>query len=264
MCELGIKDYNQVRLRVTRAASCCWYSRVRSSWKVASFGFVLVLVQGCTAPTKVVFTDVQLDQRTFVKDVLRADKYPAFTAAEGNIYSCRYGIRLLASAGFTPTKAQIFSNLLEREIPAIVERDVVLERFDVYYNRRLRTLGEFSRRSDMGAVATSIAGSAASQNQGVVTSHFFAIDVDPLTPRDAGNQVGCENAHEGEYYASEVAGGQDVLVTWLGFTLDGARHLFRTFYQFKPENPARIDSDAEAAIRMSIKALAEQLAPLSQ
>lgn len=222
------------------------------------FAGAMVSLVGCTiAPTRVDFSREPETEHSFVKDALRPDAYPSFAAAEGNIYSCRYGIRLLSSSGFVPSKIAIFERLLVQADLAFAGREVVLERFDVYFNWRLRLLGDVSRRSDMGAIVTSMAGSAASQNQEVTTADIFALDLAPTTPRDAGNQVGCDQRHEGEYYASEVAGGNDVLVTWLGFTVDGTRHLLRTFYQFKPANSKEIGPDVVEAVRRSVQAAAD-------
>lgn len=201
--------------------------------------------------------DVQAPAQAFVVDQTQPDDYPGFMSAEGNIYSCRYGIHFESADEISPPKAQLFAALLAKATPAITSHKVVLERFDVYYNHRLKAL---HGASAMGGVAGSMAEGAAKQNKDVFTFDKLMIDTNPDVERHPGeNHVGCDDAHEGEYYPSEISGGHDVVVTWLKFTVDSRPYYFRTYYQYQPATKPEIAAGISEAIKMSINGIAPRI-----
>jgi len=56
-------------------------------------------------------------------DTTEPDSYPGFMVAEGNIYSCRYGIHHQSQEEFDPPKAQVFATLLARNVPGVTSRE---------------------------------------------------------------------------------------------------------------------------------------------
>lgn len=221
-------------------------------------------LSGCASLNNPVsFTDLQSSQQQYVVDQTAPDNYPGFMAAEGNDFSCRYGIHHESKEEFSPPKAQIFAALLSQALPQITSHKVVLQQFDVYYNHRLRSLGMLGSGGLGGVIGASIGQAneeAARQNMGVVVFDKLLIDTNPLVDRHPDqNQVGCNNAHEGEYYPSEISGGFDVVVSWLKFSVDDKPYYFRTFYQFQPANKADMIAGINEAIRMSVQGISQKI-----
>lgn len=223
-----------------------------------------IVTAGCAAMDhKVVLNDLQQPSRPFMVDQTKPDSYPGFLAAEGNDLSCRYGIHYQSANEFTPPKAQLFAGLMAQALPSITTHKVVLERFDVYYNHRLKALHTLGSGGLGGAVGFAIGDAnqrAARQNSTVFTYDKLLIDTEPETDRHPGqNQVGCDNRHEGEYYPSEVSGGHDVIVTWLKFSVDGHPYYFRTYYQFQPEGKDDVSTAIRSALQMSVQGVAPRI-----
>jgi hypothetical protein len=220
---------------------------------------------GCaTMDHPVTLTDVAAPAQKFVVYQTKPDSYPGYLAAEGNDFSCRYGIHHQSVEEFVPPKAQVFAALLAQARPEAVSHQVVLERFDIFFNRRLHML-HILGRGGLGGVAGAMVGDAnqkaARQNATVFTTDKLLVDADPEAKRNAGeNQVGCDNEHEGEYFPSEISGGHDVVVTWLRFSVDGKPYHFRTFYQFQPDfDKAKIAAGIKEAMTLSVQAIAPRI-----
>jgi hypothetical protein len=223
-----------------------------------------VAMGGCAAmDNKVSMGDLQQPSQQFVVDRTPPDTYPGFLAAEGNDLSCRYGIHHESANELSPPKAQLFAALMAKVLPSITSHTVVLERFDVYYNHRLKALHVLGSGGVGGFVGAAIQDAnekAAHQNISVFTFDKVLIDSNPEVDRHAGeNQVGCDNRHEGEYYPSEISGGHDVVVTWLKFTVDNQPYHFRIYYQFQPENKDQIAAGIQDALQMSIQGIAPRI-----
>ncbi|HEV7164169.1 MAG TPA: hypothetical protein VGO35_02120 [Gammaproteobacteria bacterium] len=218
-------------------------------------------LSGCASlDNPVSFTDLQAPSQQFVTDESPADDYPGFLTGEGSDFSCRYGIHFESKDEFSPPKAQLFAALLAQALPQITTHKVVLRRFDVYFNYRLKILHDLGNAGVGGVVGSSMAEQAAMQNMGVFTFDKLLIDTNPEVDRHPGqNQVGCDNAHEGEYYPSEISGGFSVVVSWFKFTVDGHPYEFRTFYQFQPDTKAQKSAGIAEAIRMSIQGIAKKI-----
>ena len=221
-------------------------------------------LSGCASLNRpVAMTDLHAPAQQYVADQTPADDYPGFLAGEGNDFSCHYGIHFESQEEFSPPKPQIFADLLAQDVPAITTHKVVLQRFDVYYNYRLKILHALGSAGIGGAVGSTIEQmneQAAHQNAGIFTFDKLLIDINPEADRHPGeNQVGCDNAHEGEYYPSEISGGYDVVVTWFKFTVDDHPYEFRTFYQFQPEDKPATLAGINEAIRMSVQGVAQKI-----
>lgn len=216
---------------------------------------------GCASLDRpVAMTDLQAPAQQYLSDQTAPDDYPGFLAGEGNDFSCHYGIHFETREEFSPPKVQLFTDLLAQDLPAITSHKVVLERFDVYYNYRLKLLHRLGQSGIGGAIGYSLDESAALQNMGVFTYDKLLVDTKPEVDRYPGkNQVGCDNAHEGEYYPSEISGGFDVVVTWLKFTVDGQPYEFRTFYQFQPQDKPATLAGIDEAIRVSVQGVAQKI-----
>lgn len=222
---------------------------------------VMVCLAGCVSlQNKVVMPDADASAGTMVKDATTPDTYPGFGLAEGNIYSCRYGIHHQSVEEFVPDKARIFSALLHQAAPGIDPRRVVLERFDVYYNYRLKALGHIGQ--DFGGIVGNELVRIGKINQHVFTFDRILIDMQPdQTRRPNENAVGCDDRQEGDYYASQISGGHDVVVTWLGFSVDGKKYLAKSYYQFQPEGKPQIAQGLQDAMRMTVAGVASRIAP---
>lgn len=226
----------------------------------------LCLLTGCASTVRrdVVMTGITVSAPTFVVDATQPDNYPGYMAAEGNIYSCRYGIHHLARDEFSPSKVVIFESLLRQELPEIEGRRVVLERFDVYHNAKLRVRALVAPTvggAVGGIVGAMIQSSLEDPVQGFALQRAF-VDEDPLHHKIPGeNEVGCEDKQEGSYYASYVGGGVDVIVSWLAFRIDDKPFLFKTYYAFQPDDKARIAAALQESMRMSVVAAAQRVRP---
>ncbi|WP_237065161.1 hypothetical protein [Microbulbifer guangxiensis] len=167
-----------------------------------------------------------------IKDETRDLDYPSQLASTSNIYSCRYGISYKSGKELMPSRADIFGELLARNRPDLMQTEVTLTRFDVFYNNRLQALaiggqqlggglGQVLTEASLGAIDT-----PAAKN--------FLIDSLPEDyPKQLKeNAVGCDGRGEGEYYSSRLTGGSQVFVTWLDFEVNAQEYSFRTVYSF--------------------------------
>ncbi len=215
----------------------------------------LFAVAGCMPARPMTLKGVPPVPRAFVVDATSPDAYPAFGAAEGNIYSCRYGIAFQRAQEFKPDKARMFEALLASEWPEVAARQVVLHRFDVYSNRRLKTLS-LAGNVIGGAVGMGIAAAANRASGRLVHLDRLVIHVDPnpsFVPDDE-NPIGCNGRGEGEYFASQVSAGHSVVVTWLRFDVDGVPFHFRTFYPYQEDEAERIEHAKLESVRLSVRA----------
>jgi hypothetical protein len=222
---------------------------------------------GCaTMNHKVKYEQLDASPTSYVVDETKPDAYPGFLAAQGNIYSCRYGIHHQSQDEFEPPKVEVFAKLLAKYNPTVTSRRVVLQRFDVYENHRLKAVATGTAAAGGavgGAVGASIQSSgqdAAAVNRNVFTFKKIMIDPDPLRKQDPTEHwVGCDNEHEGEYSAKAVTGGSDVIVTWLQFTIDGTPYHFRSFYQFQPEKKADVEAAIAAAVTLTMEGINQRV-----
>jgi hypothetical protein len=221
----------------------------------------LIMLSGCISFPPVKMEGLEAEKGVFVIDHTKPDSYPGFGLAQGNIYSCRAGIQHIEQKNFIPPKAIMFGALLSRDKPDIVSHQVVLEQFDVYRNYRLRSLSD--TRSMGGAIFTSVAGAADRKNNKALDLERFAIRSNPGDGRwkPDENQVGCDGRGEGEYYASEVNGGSDVIVIWLKFSVDDKPYSFRSAYQYHFDEAASTSGEdkIKEAIDMTIASIASKI-----
>lgn len=222
---------------------------------------LLLPVTGCVSLPPLAMSDLNAEDGSYVVDSTGKDRYPPFGAAEGNIYSCRAGIRHIGFERFVPPKAATFGALMVKARPEVASRRVVLEQFDVYQNYRLRSLS--GTRAMGGAVFAAVAGAADKKNNKASDLENFSIRENPGEGRwkTGENQVGCDGRGEGEYYASEANGGHDVIVTWLKFTVDGTPYHFRSAYQyqFDESTSKTADDKVRVAIELTIASVASAL-----
>lgn len=230
-----------------------------------AFGMLFLLgsLSGCLTLPPLKMTELESAQGAFVIDKTKPDNYPAVGIAEANIYSCRMGIRFIKRDRFAMPKPTVFGALLAKERPDIASHQVVLERFDVYQNYRLRALS--GTRSMGGAVFAAVASSADNKNNKSVDLQNFSLKANPGDGRwnPGENQVGCDGRAEGEYYASEVNGGHDVIVTWLNFSVDDKSYSFRSAYQYQFDESASPTADemVKKGIEMTVTAVASEISP---
>lgn len=233
--------------------------------KILAIAACCAALGGCaTLDHPVSMADVAAPAQKYVVDHTKADDYPGYLGGEGNDLSCRYGIHHQSVDEFSPPKAQVFAALLAQARPEIVSHAVVLDRFDIYFNRRLNMLhivGAGGVGGAVGAMINQANQDAAHQNARVFTVDKLIVDGTPETDRYPGkNQVGCDNRHEGEYYPLEISGGHDVVVTWLQFTVDGKPYHYRTFYQFQPAfDKQKIAAGIKEAMTLSVQAIAPRI-----
>lgn len=225
----------------------------------------IACLAGCASiRNPVAMPDLRPPDQMFLVDRTPPDGYPGFMVAEGNIYSCRYGIRFQTAREFDPPKGQMLAALLAEFSPRITQHEVMLERFDVYYNQRPKML-RIGHAAGVAALAGAGVyalgpGSSGDIHEGMTSLDKLLVDSSPKIARHpAGEQVGCADANEGEYYASEIAPGHDVVVTWLKLEINGMPYHFRTFYQFRPADKSDVSAGISEAIRRSVKAVAERI-----
>jgi hypothetical protein len=228
--------------------------------------FVSSTTACATMHHKVKYEQLDPSPASYVVDETKPDAYPGFLAAEGNIYSCRYGIHHQSQDEFEPPKVEVFAKLLAKYDPKLTSRRVVLQRFDVYYNHRLKAVASGTAAAGGavgGAVGASIQSSgqdAAAVNRSAFTFKKIVIDPDPLRKQDPTEHwVGCDDEHEGEYSANTVTGGSDVVVTWLQFTVDGRPYHFRSFYQFQPAKNGDVEVAIAAAVGLTIEGISPRV-----
>lgn len=128
-----------------------------------------------------------------------------FMFAEGNIFSCHYGIKKIGPKAMQPDRMALLHSYLANQIfSGAQEHTAVVKRFDIYWNQ------DVALRHQAGlpfALAGEAAASAATS--GVV--------------------LGCKNAEEGEYYSAEVPpGNYSAIVVYLRVVLDGQTYNVRT------------------------------------
>ncbi len=217
---------------------------------------VVAGISGCSSlKNNVVMPNVSAPQAEYVLDHTTSDDYPSYMVAEGNIYSCRYGIHHQSLAEFSPSKVAIFGSILRQQLPSAAQHRVVLTRFDVYHNQQLKLLRMTG--SALGGVFEIYFTERASVNDGVFSSEKFQVERNPGSSSTSAEKiVGCDQAFEGEYDASQISAFHDVVVTWLVFSVDSVDYKLRTFYQFLPASKPDIAIGIEDAIRMSIQAAA--------
>lgn len=220
----------------------------------------LLITTGCAGLAhKVTTSDIPAPAKHYVTDQTKVDDYPGFMAGEGNVYSCRGGIHLVWAQDYQPAKAEAFAALLAQQLPAITSHQVVLNRFDVYTNRRQRMVEQAYSSVGPGLIAD-VASNWANRNLLVVSSTDLLLDLDPLTPRLTDDDiVGCSYQGEGEYYWPEITGGHNVVVTWLKFDVDGKPYLFRTFFHYEPTPRISTDAAVNRAVRETFKAIAPRI-----
>lgn len=232
--------------------------------KCKLFSFILIMASLCGCASlnnNVVMSSLPTSNTSFLINKTQPTDYPGYMAAQGNIYSCRYGIHAQSEAEFSPPKATMFAALLVKALPSISKYSVVLERFDVYENNRLANLHVAG--SAIGGIIGAAIVSTGNINKDVYTFKNLIVDINPIVKRSLSeNQVGCDDAREGEYYASEISGGHRVVVTWLKFRVNNKPYHFRTFYQFQPTAKYPVAEAISEAIRLSVEAAASMIAPL--
>ena len=225
--------------------------------RILSVLALVACMSGCaTIDMTVSMPDLDKANISFLTDKTPPESNKTYVnSGSSNIFSCRYGILQQTAHEFVPPKAQMFGALLAKSTPAITKHKVVLTRFDVYTNLKLSTL----QRAGMGMgglIGGAIAQGAEDKTK---TSHVFSfqkliVDTDPLNDRLRPNEtvVGCENAHEGEYYASDINPGYDAIVTWISFTVDEVPYLFKTLYQI--QSPPTLSDNSRAEYIAQIQA----------
>lgn len=135
-------------------------------------------ISGCSSlKNNVVMPHVSAAQAEYVIDHTTSDDYPSFMVAEGNIYSCRYGIHHQSLAEFSPSKVAIFGSILRQQLPSAAQHKVVLTRFDVYHNQQLKLLRMTG--SALGGVFEIYFTERASVNDGVFGAEKFQVERDP-------------------------------------------------------------------------------------
>ncbi|WP_148264856.1 hypothetical protein [Collimonas fungivorans] len=232
--------------------------------RASIFTLSALLLGGCASiDNKVDMSGITPSKTQYVVDNTKPDNYPGYMAGEGNIYSCRYGIHYQSADEYNPRKAVIFASLLQKYAPTVTSHEVTLERFDVYYNSRLKSKQRVAGILGGGlinAILLQEAADALAANKDIYTFDKILIDTDPDKNRHPKEKVvGCENEKEGEYFGSEINSGHDVIVTWLKFTIDSKPYHFRTYYQFQPENKESIAGGIKEAIQMSLEGIAPKL-----
>ena len=224
---------------------------------------LVVTGTGCLSHT-VKFETLDLASASYVVDKTTPDSYPGFMVAEGNIYSCRYGIHHQSREEYDPPKAVVFGTLLAKSVPGVTSHKVTLQRFDVYYNHRIKALG-VAGSAIGGVVGAGIRGSAAdaAELSGPFVFQDVIIDPDPLRKQDPGERwIGCDDEHEGEYSPKAIGGG-DVVVTWLQFTVDGAAYHFRSFFPVQPEKSGDMETGIASAVSLTIAGIAPRVNPVA-
>lgn len=222
----------------------------------------LLLLYGCT-PVKNTLSlpEAKTADLSFLSDQTKPDNYPAFMSGQGNIYTCRYGIHFQSAGEFEPAKGRIFGTVLAKYIPDISAHRVVLTRFDIYDNHRLRSLAKVGEMEGESIIGRSLK-SVGNVNRNIFMFQKLVIDSDPFVNKiPEENQVGCDGVNEGEYYASQISGGHDVIVTWLIFTVDEIPFHFKTYYQYQLNGGELVSPTAlKEAFDLTIQGIAPTIA----
>ena len=223
------------------------------------------LTSGCAGIKHHIFIPgVEAPKESYVENHLQKDNYPGFLAAEGNIYSCRYGIHFMSHSELPHPKDVIFASMFAKYHPEITKHKIKLHRFDIYYNWRIRALKNAAPA--VGAAVGGVLGSTiqssidgyANTLHGSYVYEDLLVEVNPekMEVKDEDKFVGCRKRDEGEYLAGVVSKGHDVVVSRFKFELDGTEYSFKTYHQ---TNWGTINDAVNRALRMSFKAMGERL-----
>lgn len=89
--------------------------------RVRGLALMLALASlvGCVSLPELVMSDLGPVDGTYVIDESVPDRYPGVALAEGNIYSCRFGIAHIRRDRMRPPVADTFGALLAKEKPEI-------------------------------------------------------------------------------------------------------------------------------------------------
>jgi hypothetical protein len=218
-----------------------------------------VALGGCMS-TRPLVVDLPDATGVDVVDRTQPDDYPGFAAGEGNIYNCRYGIRHVAAAEFQPPRAKQLAAALAADAPSVAGTAVELQRFDVYLNYRLRGLNAAGQTIG-GGIGAAIAGTGDDSAKYFRTQDLLVErNPDAKAKGPAGeNAVGCDGRGEGEYYASQMSGGYDVVVTWLRFSVGERQFSYRVFFQFQGETPEERTAKLAEGVAKTLRAVARDV-----
>lgn len=212
------------------------------------------LFSACTVGPDVSIKEVPASYRSTIQNNMSADDYPSFMAGAGNIYTCRYGINFLASDKFTPPKEHVFAAYLTKHRPDVNLSQVKLKRFDLYHNQRLELLDKAGSSVIGGAVGAAISANALSHQTGFSDKKLRLYDLTQSGYTVAGeNAVGCDGRREGEYYASRVTGGSNVIVSWFDFEYAGKQHSYRTTFEFQNEGSGIMNEYVQEAVATAME-----------
>lgn len=166
---------------------------------------VAMLLAGCSSLPVAHIQSTPLPQKDNVTftDQRTSPSEPTYMLGEGSLYSCHYGISRLKEEAIVPDRMTLLHAYLDNEVfKGDKPRSVVVTRFDIYWNRH----------------------AASEQN---MFGGFW-------TP---GSVVGCKDADEGEYSASEVVNAQvSPIVIYLYLTIDGKEYKVRNVYPSPSES----------------------------
>jgi len=221
-----------------------------------------VFLTACATGPSVNIAEVPASYRSSINSKITSDSYPSFMAAEGNIYSCRYGIALVKSDSFQPPKEHIFASYLKKYRPDINTSQITLRQLDVYHNNRLEMLAGAGAAVG-GIIGGSIAHSALKSQKGFSNSKLKVYDLNKGSYAVPGeNAVGCDDKHEGEYYTSRVTGGSSVIVSWFNLEYAGKFYRYRTTYEYQSEGAdprAEKAAAIEKAFESSVRSIDDQI-----
>lgn len=168
----------------------------------------------------------QTDKVVFEDKTVSPNAGP-YMFAEGNIYSCHYGIKKIGSGAMQPNRMVLLHSYLDNQIfKGSQSHTAIVNRFDIYWNR------DVALRYHAGvpfAFAGDLAASAAT----------------------SGLIIGCKDAEEGEYYSSEVPSKDySAIVIYLNILIDNQRYKIRTVYPVfeDSDTKSRWSADLTAAV----------------
>jgi len=221
---------------------------------------ITISTMGCASHIPIKMEGLQLVSIDSMQNNLSEDSYPGMMIASGNIYSCRYGIDIVRSEAFTPSKAMIFAALIKDNIPEIDLKTVSLKRFDVYFNRRLGALADAANlhvpiTTSSGLV---VVGGSTPAPRGSGDTDFILDTIPETYPiRTTENAVGCDGENEGEYYSSRTSAGIGAIVTWLEFSVSRKEYHFRSVYQIQltseADSPLNNKNQFDESIKKTIR-----------
>jgi hypothetical protein len=227
---------------------------LKKSWLVAAAA--LLMLSGCGLHRDFVMPNLPPSNTSFVVDATQPDENPAFLAGEGNVYSCQFAIHHMRREDFTPPKERIFEALLAKELPEVISRRVVLERFDVYMN------GQVSTRLAAYDIVVSMYGGLQYILPNAPINERAILEMNPQVPAPKGvKMVGCEDRAEGAYNAAYGQSGHNMIVTWLAFSIDGVPYVFRSNYLYQAKNMTEANQVIDRALRATVGGVAERIRP---